>query len=73
MPRKSIAKGSKRQRSKYDEAVREVSFRIDDETFEQIRDIAVKEDSSVSAVIRDLIELGLETLSLDLAQRINHG
>ena len=41
---------------------------IDNDTFEQIRSLAVKRNQSFAAVARDLLELGLETLAMDAAR-----
>jgi hypothetical protein len=46
---------------------RDTSVRLDMETFEQIRQIAIKRQCSFGAVIRSLVELGLETEKLGVA------
>lgn len=43
---------------------RDTSVRLDMETFEEIRQIAIKRRCSFGAVIRSLVELGLETEKL---------
>ena len=43
---------------------RDTSVRLDTDTFEEIRQIALKRQCSFGAVIRDLVELGLETEKL---------
>lgn len=43
---------------------RDTSVRLDTDTFEEIRQIALKRKCSFGAVIRDLVELGLETEKL---------
>jgi hypothetical protein len=40
---------------------RDTSVRLDMETFEEIRQLAIKRGCSFGAVIRSLVELGLET------------
>lgn len=44
---------------------RDTSMRLDMETFEEIRRIAIKRRCSFGAVIRSLVELGLETEKLE--------
>lgn len=45
---------------------RDTSVRLDTETFEEIRQRAIKRRCSFGAVIRSLVELGLETEKLGL-------
>lgn len=43
--------------------------RFDDETFDQVRGKAIADGTSVSGAIRELVEIGLETLR----QETDHG
>lgn len=44
---------------------RDTSVRLDMDTFEEIREIAIKRKCSFGAVIRSLVEIGLETEKLE--------
>jgi len=52
-------------------AVRRSTTSFDEATFAQIRELAVKQETSVSEQIRQLVEFGLETLAeQERAQRV---
>lgn len=44
---------------------RDTSVRLDMETFEEVRQLAIKRKCSFGAVIRSLVEIGLETEKLE--------
>ena len=59
----TVKKG-KKSKPGYGVYFRDTSVRLDMETFEEIRQIAIKRRCSFGAVIRSLVELGLETEKL---------
>lgn len=67
--RKTVATGTvnkgKPTKPGYGTYFRDTSVRLDMETFEEIRQRAIKRGGSFGASIRELIELGLETEKLE--------
>ena len=60
----TVYKG-KRAKPGYGIYFRDTSVRLDMDTFEEIRQIAIKRKCSFGAVIRELVEVGLETEKLE--------